>query len=550
MPAAAAAPAAAHPARRTRLSLSAGEGAPARRASRLALILSLLLPVAALPSVAAAQDDVPVGESTNAVAQAIRGQVGGRLKDFYRARGYWPLWIVDDRPGPQAEALVGVIESVRVDGLNPDRYSPDRLRRLIDEGQDGNPRALAYLEVALSGALGNLVRDMREPTIEIEYLEESLKPKRLRPEEVLRRAALAKSMTDYVRNMGWMSPLYVQLRAALPTTAPDDDRDVPGSDVTVPGGPLLKPGMIGERVMLLRQRLGLADGGTYDAELRASVRRFQASRGLPVDGIAGAQTIAALNGEGGASEDRIAQLRLNLERARLLPDAYTRHIVVDAAAARLWYYGGGAEQGTMRVVAGTPETQTPMMAGLVRYATLNPYWNVPVDLVRKRIAPKVLAGTSLERQGYEALSDWTHDATVIPSASIDWQGVADGTVEPRVRELPGRGNSMGSVKFMFPNDHGIYLHDTPQKNLFAKADRHFSNGCVRLEDAPRLGRWLFDRPLKPDSSQPEQHVPVPEPVPVYLMYFTASPSETGRGVKYVADVYDRDSPALQHLASR
>jgi murein L,D-transpeptidase YcbB/YkuD len=531
--------------------LSAGEGAPARRASRLALILTLLLPAAALPSVAAAQDTVAVAESTNAVAQAIRGQVGGHLKDFYRARGYWPLWIVDDRPGAQASALIDVIESVRVDGLNPNRYSPDRLRRLIDEAQDGNPRALAYLEVALSGALGNLVRDMREPTIDIEYLEETLKPKRLKPEEVLRRAALAKSTVDYVRNLGWMSPLYVQLRAAMPAPETERERDEPDrSYVTVPSGPLLKPGMSGERVLLLRERLGLDDGDNYDAELRARVRQFQASRGLPADGIAGAQTIAALNGTGGASVDRVAQLRLNLERARLLPDAYTRHIVVDAAAARLWYYGGGAEQGTMRVVAGTAETQTPMMAGLVRYATLNPYWNVPVDLVRKRIAPKVLAGTSLERQGYEALSDWTNEAQVIPSASIDWKGVSDGTVEPRVRELPGRGNSMGSVKFMFPNDHGIYLHDTPQKNLFTKADRHFSNGCVRLEDAGRLGRWLFDRPLKPDSSQPEQHVPVPEPVPVYLMYFTASPSETGRGVKYVADVYDRDSPALQHLASR
>jgi murein L,D-transpeptidase YcbB/YkuD len=107
---------------------------------------------------------------------------------------------------------------------------------------------------------------------------------------------------------------------------------------------------------------------------------------------------------------------------------------------------------------------------------------------------------------------------------------------------------MGSVKFMFPNDLGIYLHDTPQKALFAKPDRHLSNGCVRLEDAGRLGRWLFGKTLKPESAKPEQHVPVPEPVPVYLMYFTASPE--GDGVHYVPDTYGRDRPALQHLASR
>ncbi|SEJ23908.1 Murein L,D-transpeptidase YcbB/YkuD [Sphingomonas sp. OV641] len=523
----------------------AGRGAPARRAGRLALSLILLASTAALPGVAAAQEDVEKTAEGNAVAQEIRQQVGGKLKEFYRARGYWPLWIVGEAPGPQARALVDVIETVEVDGLDPDRYSPDRLRRYIEAAEGGDLRALAHLELALSGALADLVRDMRETRIEISYLEDSLEPTRAKPDAILRRAALAKSTLDYVRNLGWMSPLYTQLREALLSADPD----MGDANVRVPGGPLLKPGMTGERVLLLRARLGLPDGDQYDDALRARVRRFQSAHGLPVDGIAGARTITALNGGSGRRiVDRRDILRLNLERARLLPDAWTRHIVVDAAAARLWYYDSGAEQGTMRVVAGTPETQTPMMAGMVRYATLNPYWNVPVDLVRKRIAPKVLAGVSLERQGYEALSDWTAEARVIPASTIDWRGVEAGTVEPRVRELPGRGNSMGSVKFMFPNDLGIYLHDTPQKKLFSKPDRHFSNGCVRLEDAGRLGEWLFNQPLKPDSSAPEQHVPVPEPVPVYLMYFTASPD--GGGVKYVSDVYGRDRPALQHLASR
>lgn len=546
MPDPAATSAAAHAARRARLSLPVGPRAPVRRAGRLAFTL-LLVSTAALPGVAVAQAGVTASAEANAVAQAIRNQVGGRLKDFYRTRGYWPLWIVDEKPGPQANALIDVIETVGADGLDPDRYSPDRLRRLIDEAQGGNLRALAYLEIALSGALANLVRDMREPHVEIRYLEPALEPTRTKPDAILRRAALAKSTLDYVRTLGWMSPLYVQIRTAMLNADPGSGR----ADVEVPDGPLLKPGMSGERVALLRARLGLDDGELYDAALATRVRRFQASRGLPVDGIAGGQTIAALNGGGSDTAptvDRRDLLRLNLERARLLPDAWTRHIVVDAAGARLWYYGGGAEQGTMRVVVGTPETQTPMMAGTVRYATLNPYWNVPVDLVRKRIAPKVLAGTPLERQGYEALSDWTNDAEVIRSSAIDWRGVQAGTVEPRVRELPGRGNSMGSVKFMFPNDLGIYLHDTPQKALFAKAERHLSNGCVRLEDAGRLGRWLFGKTLKPESSKPEQHMPVPDPVPVYLMYFTASPE--GEGVRYVADAYSRDGPALQHLASR
>jgi len=490
--------------------------------------------------VAAAQD-VETGAPSNVVALAIRDSVGGKLKTFYRQRGYWPLWVAEDGPERQAVALVDLIETVAVDGLDPDRYNPGRLRGLLDEAAAGDPRALAYTEIALSETFADLVRDMRRARIAIDYADPTLKPKRERPEDILRRAALSPSFADHVARVGWMSPLYMRLRDALA------ERDLSG--VAVPPGALLREGARGARVALLRQRLGFADGDAFDAALAARVRRFQAGRGLPADGIVGAQTVALLNAdeaEGAAQRGDV--LRLNLERARLLPGAETRHIVVDAAAARLWYFGEGAEQGTMRVVTGTPETPTPMMAGVLRYATLNPYWNVPVDLVRKRIAPKVLAGASLRSLGYEALSDWTAQAEVIDARTIDWQAVVDGSVEPRVRELPGRGNSMGSVKFMFPNDEGIYLHDTPQKALFTKADRHFSNGCVRLEDAARLGRWLVGKPLKPDTRAPEQHIALTAPVPVYLMYFTASPGD--ERIVYSADVYDRDAPALEQVASR
>lgn len=542
MPHPAAASAAAHSARRARLIAEPGLHAGLARRGRRFLLL--MLAAAAVPIAGTAAAQVATETPSSPIAQAIRGAVGGKLREFYRTRGYWPLWIVDGVPAPQAAALVDVIESTGIDGLEPSRYSPERLRRLIDEAQGGDARANAYLEVALSGALADLVRDMREPHVEIRYLEPGLTPKRAKPDEILRRAALAKSTLTYVRTLGWMNPLYVRLRGALEEAGPGEG----GEPIEIADGPLLRPGDIGERVSALRLRLGLPDGEDFNDALAARVRRFQAARGLPADGIVGTRTIAALNGFAQSGTDRSAVLRLNLERARLLPDAWTRHIVVDAAAARLWYYGAGAEQGAMRVVVGARETQTPMMAGMVRYATLNPYWNVPVDLVRKRIAPKMLAGGSLSAQGYEALSDWTNDAQVIDAKTIDWRAVAAGTVEPRVRELPGRGNSMGSVKFMFPNDDGIYLHDTPQRNLFAKPDRHFSNGCVRLEDAGRLGRWLFDRPLKPEGAKPEQHVALDDPVPVYLMYFTASPLD--EGVQYVADAYGRDRPALQHLASR
>ncbi len=239
-----------------------------------------------------------------------------------------------------------------------------------------------------------------------------------------------------------------------------------------------------------------------------------------------------------ADADTRDRLRLNLDRARLLPGPWTRHIVVDAAAARLYYYQGGTLQGTMRVVVGTPETQTPMLAGMVRYAILNPYWNVPVDLAQKRVAPKILAGATLQSLHYEALSDWTASARKLDPSEIDWPAIASGAQEIRLRQLPGGGNAMGRVKFMFPNDQGIYLHDTPDKALLAQDERHLSNGCVRLEDAPRLGKWLLGKPIAAVSKRPEQDVALATPVPVYLTYLTATEVE-GR-LAFLQDIYARD----------
>ncbi|MET0241410.1 MAG: L,D-transpeptidase family protein [Sphingobium sp.] len=242
----------------------------------------------------------------------------------------------------------------------------------------------------------------------------------------------------------------------------------------------------------------------------------------------------------GGSEEALGRLRLNLDRARLLPGPWTMHIVVDASAARLWYYQGGKQLGTMRVVVGAQETQTPMMAGLLQWATLNPYWNIPDYLAQGNIAPKILSGRSPESMRIEALSDWSANPAVLDPATIDWAAVAAGKQEVRLRERPGPANSMGRIKFLFANDEGIYLHDTPNRALLVKDDRHLSNGCIRLEDAPVLARWLMRQSLATaaKSKGAEHVVNLPVPVPVYLTYLTAR--ETKAGLAFGKDVYGRD----------
>lgn len=238
----------------------------------------------------------------------------------------------------------------------------------------------------------------------------------------------------------------------------------------------------------------------------------------------------------------------NLERARALPaDLGRRFILVDTASAQLWMYEGGEVKDTMRVVVGRASDATPMMAAFIRYAAVNPYWNVPPDFVQQRIAPEVLRqGVSYLRNAkYEVLSGWSEDAVVVDPGTIDWKKVAAGQLEVRVRQTPGSHNSMGNVKFMFPNELGVYLHDTPNKILFQQSDRRQSSGCVRVEDAARLSRWLFQRDLGSEASAPEHHVALPEPVPVYITYFTVAAERDQ--VAFRNDVYARDQQLVEQL---
>ncbi|PJG49362.1 murein L,D-transpeptidase [Sphingobium sp. LB126] len=498
------------------------------------MIWASALLLAPWPGQVIAQSSATSEAARTSVAAEIRSSVGGKLRDFYGPRGYWPLWIEKGKVGPQGDALIALMEGADADGLKPGDYDLRALKRLKgDADANGDPKLLARADLAFSKAFAALVSDMRKPSrkVKVRYLDPEVEPKDEEPREILRAAAVVPSFVDYVKDIGWMNPFYVKLRKARTGFA---ERWSGLPQVALPADVRLRPGMKSGAAPL-RRRLGLESGAAYDKVLAAKVKAFQGDHGLKPDGVAGTATIEALN-RGDGYYDRL--IALNLERARLLPGPYTRHVVVDAASARLWYFSKGAQDGTMKVVVGAKESQTPMMAGMVRYATLNPYWNVPSDLVERKLAPKMLNGASLTKLHYEALSDWSVNAQRLDPANIDWRAVADGRTELRVRQLPGGDNAMGKVKFMFPNDLGIYLHDTPSRDLLAKPARQFSNGCVRLEDAQRLGRWFFGRPLKAESDKPEQHEPLPQPVPVYLTYLTAIAS--GDGVQFLPDVYGRD----------
>jgi murein L,D-transpeptidase YcbB/YkuD len=247
---------------------------------------------------------------------------------------------------------------------------------------------------------------------------------------------------------------------------------------------------------------------------------------------------STMQANGGQVDPRVLA---SLDRVRDVPPQ-GRYVMVDTAGARLYMIEDGRIADSMKVIVGKADssTQTPMLASTIYYATLNPYWHVSGEMVRSLIAKNVLdEGLGyLSRQGYQVLAaDGSREA--LDPASVDWHAVADGRQSVAVRQLPGPRNSMGRIKIGFPNGSDIYLHDTPNKALFAEDDRTLSHGCIRLQDAERLGRWLMGREPQAASSDPEQNVLLPAPVPIYVTYLTAQ-VQNGQ-LSYVEDIYGRDT---------
>jgi murein L,D-transpeptidase YcbB/YkuD len=199
-----------------------------------------------------------------------------------------------------------------------------------------------------------------------------------------------------------------------------------------------------------------------------------------------------------------------------------RYVLVDAASARLYMMEDGRVRDSMKVIVGKPDTPTPALKSVINYETLNPYWHVTSDLAKTIIAPRVLqdGDTYLTQRGYEVVSAFGPNGRVIPADDINWKAVAAGDARILVRQQPGPANSLGRFKFDLPDGDGIYLHDTPKKELFAQDQRNLSHGCVRLEDAKRLARWLLGKD-PPAAAAPEEHVLLPKPVPITISYLDA-----------------------------
>lgn len=422
------------------------------------------------------------------------------------------LWFANGQPSAETRAFLDLLRDADTEGLDPAAY---RIAAIEEALAETNAAGQRRAEALLHEALAAYARDLAVPrgASDVTYIDAELAP--IAPSAHV--LAAGGAPTAQLRALHRGNPAYRELRDALARYRATWSA-LP--QVAIPAGSPLAPGSRGVRVALLRQRLGLPAGDRHDTALGEAIRAFRETHGLAPSPIAGAATIAALNR--GATHYE-ALVIADMDRLRGIPARVGRHILVDTGEASLRMIEDGKVVDRMRVVVGKPGMDTPMLAGFIRYALVNPYWNMPPDLVRANVAPAVIreGPRVLDRKRYVLSADWRTTERLDPAA-VDWPAVAAGRSSVWVRQLPGAGNMMGAVKFMLPNAMGIYLHDTPAKSLFRRADRRLSSGCVRLEDAPRLARWLLGRPILDGDPAPDRRVDLAEPVPVFALHLATS----------------------------
>jgi L,D-transpeptidase YcbB len=503
------------------------------------------------------------------LAPAVPGDADlGALGRFYAQRAWQPVWSGSEAAERRAHLLaVRLLGAVR-DGLAPEDYGAERVAGLLH--QEGE-QAKAELELASSRALLRYARDLGHGRLAVQGGEFDVPTdgRFLDAVAVLEAAAGAGDFVAFLDGLAPASPAYRRLQGELARLR---SIEAQGGWGHFEAKGALRPGMTDAAVPGLRARLeaggdlprgsappeaaprtpGGADPLRYDAALEAALRRFQIRHGLEPDGVVGAMTLKALNQ---SVAWRIDQVLVNLERLRHHSrDLGDRYLLVNIPAYHLEYVdrGRGVQPVAFesRVVVGTIRDQTPTFTGLMTYLELNPNWDVPRSIAVNEILPELRKDPGyLARNGYVLLAD----GAAVDPWGVDWSGIDRRSFPYRIRQLPGSANALGQVKFMFPNRHAVYIHDTPSKGLFARTERAYSHGCIRLSDPFALAELLLGQQGW-DGARIDQAVAtgrnrvvrLDEPVPVHLTYRTAWVAEDGTA-HFREDIYGRDAERAREL---
>jgi murein L,D-transpeptidase YcbB/YkuD len=479
------------------------------------------------------------------------------LLDIYSDHDFDPFWT-----DPQhVQDLMGLIDESADHGLNPADYNTSLLHQLVSR-QERSPSAEleAEEEILLMESLLRYGYHRRFGKVKASSIDPDINFRRelfhgQAPAVTIEQALAASSLVDFIQMAAPSGPVYRHLQAAL-----DRYRDIAarGGWPSVADGKTLRIGDSDKRVSSIRKRLSVSgdleagsDTGSqrFDKELEQAVRRFQARHSLDDDGIVGRQTIEALNV---SAERRIDQLKISLERLRWVnQEAADTLVAVNIAGFRVFFYKNGQLTWTTLAMVGKHYRQTPVFRGDMAYMEFNPTWTIPPGILRNDTLPAIKKDPNYLASKNIRVID-RKGKTIDPS-TVNWNQYSRG-VPYTLRQDPGPNNSLGTVKFIFPNEHFVFLHDTPHRELFDHSQRAFSSGCVRVQDPLRLAELLLDDAKKyPRSaledivaSRETQRISLSPKVPIVIVYLTASVDEDGR-VRFYKDVYDRDQKVLDAL---
>lgn len=491
------------------------------------------------------------------------------LPGFYEARGFTPAWTDADRGLRRVDALLRAVRRADDHGLDPEVYHLAALDSLAAEARTQPlPRVAADLDLLATDAFlvlgSHLLHGRVNP--------ESINPEWLanrrsaRLDTILARAIETERIEETLYGL---APQQERYRRMLAAAAILRGIVAEGGWDPVVGETTLEPGSRGPDVAALRRRLaasgdlpdpveanaGTADPELFDAALEQAVRRFQTRHGLTVDGIVGAGTRRALNVP---ARTRLRQVHINLERWRWLPEQLgTRHIEVNIPGFDVRVVERGDVVATHRAVVGRPYRATPMFSGTMTYLVLAPYWHVPPTIAAQDKLPAIKADPGVIARDRMTLLELGTDVPVDPS-TVDWSSMTGSAFNSRfrLRQDPGAFNALGNVKFMFPNRHNVYLHDTPGRELFDRTARDFSSGCIRVERPLELAEYLLrdrpgwnrDRIEETVRGGVERTVPLSEPLQVHLLYWTAWMDEEGMP-HFRDDIYGRDDVVWRALTA-
>ncbi len=483
------------------------------------------------------------------------------LATIYHETGVQPLWVTPQGPGKKAEIILKYLQNAEQEGLRREDYEVAEIEALWP---DPSFDSLARLDTLLTFNVVKYVHDVSHGQIDAYVADPELfaeaGKQSFDPVAIIETLTASKDLDVFLQGLPPKNKHYQALKDGLQVYrhyAKMEKWDL------IEGGRAIRPGDEDSRIPMIRTRLALlldsitdpSKDRIYDEKLQEEVLLFQELHGLKEDAIIGRNTIAALNV---SPAERVEQIRVNMARWRWQDhDFGDEYVLVNIANFKLYGYRNGELKLTLPVIVGKFQHQTPVFSDRIKYIEINPFWNVPPSIAVKEELPKLREDQSyLVSKNIRLFSRWQEDAVELDSTLIDWSQVTPSEMRRyKLRQDPGATNSLGRIKFVFPNHYAVYLHDTPAKNLFSENRRSFSHGCIRVS-LPELlavfmlqredGNWDVGKIRELIDEEKRKVLRIRPSLPIHLTYQTAWVDKNGR-IHFNDDVYARDEKLQKAL---